>query len=483
VLSALINSGFFNPAFLVACAGAFWLLSARPIWMKSWLLWSGLILLGAISSLAIFFGLYRAYAVPRDVMQDIVAAQEYLAGRPLQPPQMNLKMREAIDADGPRRSLLWWSQTLAGQEAHQRDVMLSEHWVQAHPPFVTLLTAQSVRLFGVLGTQAVYALVNLAAIILILCLAYWKFRLKEWYVPGLAAMVAVLGWSAVVSNIRLQQLSLPLAALLAVAWVSQRRGWQSFTGILVGFAVCLKLIPGILLLPLLARYRRGFLAAIVTIGLLTGLVLACIPWSDIVEYRATASQVIDQYATYPANHSLLGVYARCLQNLGFSVKYAKALWLISIGAIGLAWAYVLFHHPKNGESRREVTNAEWSLGMSLIPLLSPVSWDHYQVFLLLPIIALANHARKSGRLTGRILLAVTILFATIPDATFLIIEEWLVSNQLRMVSVWLLLPLRTLDNLLISGWLGYLLWCKTSAVRTLHPAPCERLQRLELLVK
>jgi hypothetical protein len=473
VLSTLVNSGLFNPAFLVAVIGSLWLVTDWSIPLRVWLLRIGLILLAGVSCLAIFFGLYRAYAVPRDVMQDIVAAQEYLAGRPIQPPEMNVTMRQAIEADGPRKSLLWWSDDLARQEVQQRENMLNEHWVQAHPPLVTLLTAQVVRFFGIIGTQALYALLSLLAIGLILGLAYWKFGLEDWQTPGLFAMVAALGWSAVVSNVRLQQLSLPLAGLLALGWVFQRRGQSRLAGICIGFAVCLKLIPGVLLLPLLARYRSGFVAALLTILALTGLVLLTMPWSDLAQYRATASQVIDQYATYPANQSLLGVFARWMQNLRLPVPYAKLLWLISLGAIGVAWAFVLFHHPKPGETRRAVTDAEWSLGLSLIPLLSPVAWDHYQVFLLLPLIVLANEVRTKPTRFTRGLLACLLLMSTIPDSTFLLIEDWLIAHQLRWVSVWLVLPMRTLDNVLICAWLGYLLWSKTSSVRSLHPAPCE----------
>src|SRR5438105_4091287 len=39
------------------------------------------------------YGLYKGYVAPRDLMQDIVSAQEFVAGRSLFPDRMNERMR------------------------------------------------------------------------------------------------------------------------------------------------------------------------------------------------------------------------------------------------------------------------------------------------------------------------------------------------------------------------------------------------------
>ena len=51
---------------------------------------------------------------------------------------------------------------------------------------------------------------------------------------------------------------------------------------------------------------------------------------------------------------------------------------------------------------------EYSLFIALIPLLSPIAWDHYLVFLLLPHAASATHATNStGKTTQRLTLIET----------------------------------------------------------------------------
>src|SRR6266542_1389753 len=67
------------------------------------------------------YGLYKAYSSPRDGMQDIVSAQEFLAGRSLYPDRMNELMRQAYEQEPPRPSPFWWSATLQAQEVEARE--------------------------------------------------------------------------------------------------------------------------------------------------------------------------------------------------------------------------------------------------------------------------------------------------------------------------------------------------------------------------
>ena len=470
MLVELINSGLLNPTLWMAVAGALWLTTNRPRWLRPWVLWCGFGCAAASSALTLSVGVYRSFAVPRDVMQDIVAAQEYAVGRPMQPADMNAKMAEAVDREGPRRSLVWWHDGLAAQERQQREAMRREHWVQAHPPLVTVLTAPLVTHLGVLGTQVVYTLFGLAGLGVTLAFARWKFGLSPWTAPAVLGTVAVFGWAAVVAAVRTQQLSLPLLGLFAAGWVFLRRGKDIPAGVCVGLAVCLKLIPGVLLLPLVVRHRRGFVAAVAVIAAVAALLLAVVPWDDLVGYRMTSSAVIDEYAGYHANISLLGVYARCGFSLGLPLSYAEGLWVFTLGAVGLGWAYALFHHPKPEVGRRAVVDFEWAVGVSLIPLLSPVAWDHYLVFLLLPLIQIACHVRESNGRGGRVLLGLLIVALAVPDAAILKLDE-LLRGEWRWVAVWVVLPFRTLAMCGLTAWAARVFLDRTAWGLTLHPRP------------
>ena len=54
----------------------------------------------------LLLAMYRGYLVPRDILQDIIAADEYLAGRSMHPDDMTRKMNDALIREGPRLSFL-----------------------------------------------------------------------------------------------------------------------------------------------------------------------------------------------------------------------------------------------------------------------------------------------------------------------------------------------------------------------------------------
>jgi hypothetical protein len=373
----------------------------------------------------------------------------------MHPADLNERMAAALADEPPRRTLLWWSPELAELEHRQWERTLQEHWVQAHPPFVTVMTVPLFSAFGVLGTQIAFTMVSGFALLLAVACVYWKFGLQNWQTLGLAMLIAVFGWSATVSAFRLQQLSLPLLGLLCLAWVLLRRGHNGWGGFFIGLAICCKLIPGVLLLPLAVRHHRAFLAAVGTMLGVYLFVFALVPLSDLIDYRRTASQVVDEYAGYGTNISLLGFFARGVRDWGGPLDLAKGLWILSLGGIGIIWARGLFRQPTPGANRRDLVDGEFALGMSLIPLLSPVSWDHYLVLLLLPLAVLGHNVRQYGGRTERIGLAVLLVALAIPDATYLWLHELFEEDAPRFL-VWVVEPFRTYAMLGLTGWLGHL---------------------------
>src|SRR5262245_16855985 len=123
--SVFLNSGLHSVTFWVALVA---LASALLAWRRGGraalpgLLTSRgfLLFLAGVNLMTLAFGLYKGYVVPRDLMQDIVSAQEFLAGRSLYPEHMNELMRDAL-AKEPPRSLLEWSPSLRAKELDAQD--------------------------------------------------------------------------------------------------------------------------------------------------------------------------------------------------------------------------------------------------------------------------------------------------------------------------------------------------------------------------
>src|SRR5215472_15950416 len=115
MIDFVLNSGLLSVTFWAALLTfvavlASWLRAPRTPALPTFVtaaLFLAFLVVGTFVSLG--YGLYKAYVSPRDLLQDIVSAREYLAGHSLYPDNMNERMREAVASEPPRRSPFWWS--------------------------------------------------------------------------------------------------------------------------------------------------------------------------------------------------------------------------------------------------------------------------------------------------------------------------------------------------------------------------------------
>jgi len=214
----------------------------------------------------------------------------------------------------------------------------------------------------------------------------------------------------------------------------------------------LKLIPGLMWVPILIRHRRAAVALVLTAVVGLVLVVALVPLSDIRDYRATADGVVDEYATYPSNISLLGVYARGVRYFGGPVAAARTAWTVTVLVVMGCWAWLLATRPA-GDPRAAV-DYEFAVGMALFPLLSPVAWDHYRVYDLLPLAVLADRVLRPGAgLAARVGLGVLLVLAALPEASFLWALDQFRGPGGAGVRVWVIEPVRAVAGVVLVAWL------------------------------
>ena len=366
---------------------------------------------GAILNVAL--GLYKGYVAPADIMQDIVSAQEYLHGRPMYPSNMNRLIQAATAEEPPSVSLADWFPALRQKEQEALQRTVTRHWVQAHPPLMTLVFVPLVAAFGVHGTFLAMTSFSLAALLLSLHLLGEQFGSDLTLRQKAAIAFTVLGWAPVVDTLRAGQPSILLGTLVILGWWSLRRGQQVLAGIVVALATCLKLYPGLLFVYLLVRHRRAFAAACVAAGALGLLTLLACGWSSVVEYRASINAVVVEYATFATNISLLGVLARLVVGAGGPVALAQGFAaLIAVVTVGFT-AWLVTSRSTVSKRQSGSGDLEYALFVALMPILSPIAWHHYLTILLLPLAVLTQ------RLTGG-LLAMLGCFAvlSLPEAAF-----------------------------------------------------------------
>ncbi len=414
-----------------------------------------LVFLGLGAAFNLSFALLKAYAAPRDVMQDVVSAQEFLAGRSMYPEHMNALILETLRREPELLSSLPFPQAVRERLAARRQQSITDHWVQAHPPLMTLFVVPFVALGGTLLTQAVMLVLSLAALGVSLWLIGRRLDLRLHRRQTLMLVFAILGAEPVIVTLRLGQSGLLLTVLLVLAWDALHRGRPVLAGIAVGVAASLKMFPALLLVYFLARHRRAFVAAMITILLLLGFVVAIAGSECLFEYRQTASGVVAEYEAFPSNLSLLGLFAR-LAGSG-ETGWSRVLF----GCAGVAVLVLIVAGPWNplgGEpDRGEKLDLNYALCVALMPLLSPIVWDHYLTVLVLPLMVLGKRVlRPSGSwpaVVGFLVLGMVLL---VPDTAFTWPASRMVERVMRLMADVFLLPLRTYAVIALSCWLALL---------------------------
>jgi hypothetical protein len=402
------------------------------------------------------FALYKDYVIPRDVMQDIVSAQQWLEGKSLYPDDMSERMQAALAREEPR-SLVWWSPSLHEREMQERRGALTLHWVQAHPPFMTLCFAPLVAAGGVYGAIFCVTALSLAALLLTLSLLQRGLSLRLSWRQTWLLVLAVFGWAPVVAVLRSGQSGLLLGLLLVVGWLALHKNRPVLAGAAIGLAVCLKLYPGLLLVYLLLRQRRAFASALATIGVLTVFTAVLCGWDAYREHFATTAGVVEEYAAYPNNLSLLGLLARSFPANPGGLLVARGVALgVSLIVLGCLSGLALLP-TKAQENGPTLLNLDYSLFVCLIPLLSPVAWDHYLVILLLPLAVLGTRALLPLASWRAVLgvLGLVVVFA-VPDTTFTWLAKLLAETIGRLGSNFLLLSVRSVAVAALGAWLAVL---------------------------
>ena len=371
------------------------LLSARPV----------IALLFLCAVLRAGFVLYISYVAPLDVMQDIVSAQLLQRGESAYPPQMAPLIVASLKSEPPRFSLGALFPRLKQKEQWETHGFLP---LQAHPPHLILLTVPFVALLGVHGAALAINLVSLSGLLLIVILIY---RSGAFQLSGRTACligIVSLSWEPVLSLLRQGQSGLLVGSLIVLGWYLLRRGHVAAAGIPISIAVSLKLYPGVLLVYLLFRYRRAFASAMATLAVL---MVGAIPlggWRLFTEYSGIAGRVTAIYGGHPLNLSLLGI----LRKNGLQVS-VPAFAAIVVGLIG--GAVLLLVLQRGAVPGKRLLDLEFSLFAAFTLLVSPITWDHYLVILILPLVVIGNSVlNEKANWASMIAFALLALVIAIP---------------------------------------------------------------------
>jgi alpha-1,2-mannosyltransferase len=245
---------------------------------------------------------------------------------------------------------------------------------------------------------------------------------------GPAALALVLMLSAPVSSdLKYGQVSLFLAAAVAVDLLALRR--TPWHGALIGTAAAVKLTPLIFIPLLWCAGRRA--AAVVATATFTGCgaVAAIVLPGDSWRFWTTEVFHVSRlgHITSVGNQSLNGALLR----LDLSAPLRSALVLTIGGAIAALALYRAARAARGGDW----LSATVVLGAASV-VLSPVSWTHHQIWLVLAALLPVRGAAPARRAWATVVLAVMVL-----PVTALGPPLWSESRLLLAVAVAAVVPL------------------------------------------
>lgn len=344
----------------------------------------------------------------RDFFQEWASARFLLDGRPIY-----TSLTEAIER--------YLGLSVHGEAGHRRTRVLID--VNAHPPTSVLL---AVPLAGLSYPDAtlVWNVLSLG----LLALAFWlvarqlDIPLSAWSVFPIVALLLLC--NPFRAQMLQAQLNAVLVALIVGAWVAERNGRPYLAGALLGLATAVKIFPAFLFVYFLVRREwKAVAAGCICLLVVTLLTAAVVGWETYPYYVRHVLPRIEPYQSSWENLSLIGLW-RKLFDPATDLERVEPLWrsplvfrlLAGFSVLGVLAVLVWRTAGANSRLGRDLAFGLTVIGMLLV---SPMTWTHYFLLLLLPLALLWVHLPPSGGVRAVFLLILAGLWLDpllLPDA-------------------------------------------------------------------
>ena len=326
-------------------------------------LWVLVALLAVLGVLQVLFSWAEIVSSGMDIQQDFIAAQRMWAGGDIYAPITPAEVA-----------------ALGVHEEYGVGMRLN-----VHPPLTALLFAP-LALLSFPAATLIWTLGSVALLFALLWLFMDELDLPlhgpwRWFV-----LLLILIWYPVWQHLHVGQFTILLLGLLVGAWWCERRGHPWLAGVLVGAATMLKIYPALFLGLALLRGRWRVLggAALCMLALLAAqMAVNPLQWAEYFSQVAPANAAT--WMPNARNASLATISMRLfvgsdeVRPFFNAPQFELPTRLLLYGIAGGILALVFWR-------RRAQTDytADYALGLSAIALLSPLSWDHSFIFLLMP---------------------------------------------------------------------------------------------------
>jgi hypothetical protein len=245
----------------------------------------------------------------------------------------------------------------------------------AHVPFLAFEHDTAARLFRLFGLLEMVAALVLTA---------WSLAPPARLPAALIGLGALFWGFPMVKSLALGQGNgLVMLGLGLGIWAASRERW-GLAGASFGVATVLKISPVLLLVYLLLRgKRRAIWSAALTAGACFGAAALLGRAGDLVVWIRDVAPQVSRGTMLPYNQSIVGAVERLTDSVGAWHLLAYALWAVAL--FGL-WRW------RRG---RPLDVLELGILVLVGLLAGPLTWDHYLVYALIPLVLMVDFTRWS----------------------------------------------------------------------------------------
>jgi hypothetical protein len=301
-----------------------------------------------------------------------------------------------------------------------------------YPPFIAILSTPLLA-FSLNQVIVVWFMIEalcLAAIAAMITIL-WKGRL-DW-VRAVFIFFLLLSWYAVMVDLLYGQLTILLTSLVLAGLLALRKNKNILAGVLIGLSVALKMFTWPLIIYFgFKRDWQSFISSGITaigLNLIAFLVLGINPVIDY--YLHVTMQVSAIYHSFLKNYSLWSIGYRLFEGTQpTGGSYISALPLVNLPQIapavsaGLAGIFLVL--GMLWAIRAKDSDIGYAIMVCVIVAVSPISWDHYYVMILISLVILLLNLSKRAFPTWPTIVFLTTAFLLflaneyIPQAMYLL---------------------------------------------------------------
>ncbi len=244
------------------------------------------------------------------------------------------------------------------------------------------------------AAQTIFVLLNNAAFLLAVGLLLYRLHASPPVALICVAVCTQIFFYPIRQTFGLGQMNGILAAIMAAALVAtldRRDGWA---GALIVLAASIKISPILLLGFFIAQRRtRVWLGAALSAALLIAVMIVTVGFEPLAYFVSSILPVVSRgSASYP-NQSLLGAIYRFVvpadsinfQGAMSDYPLARSIWLALSAVLALTTLYMV---ARSKLSEPSAITVALSTFIVLGLLIGSLAWDHYLLWLVVPVIAL-----------------------------------------------------------------------------------------------